>query len=307
MAPSFPRPPRALEVGSLPPDEPPRRLRWQWPHFGVFEITRVARPLCYGCSTAGDLPTTPAGWGNSAGDVLLIAKRLLLRPARLPAARPRYIQEKNDVQEVAVQRTDRPPACRGIPHDKRNSRRYGSGVDNERAFRNPEPPATCLTSSRAADRGTIGASRWADRIAERGTTGVGTRRSAAPWNDWCRPSGGGSSCVMIGGVQLCVGGTGSNCHWYNGVKYCNNGPSAGSCVTVNGLRYCSYKHAGDCIRVNSRTYCRYWRASVRSGPQAGELLCKPQGSPGVCPAALDRVTYCAAAVAVGFSRSIFTL
>jgi hypothetical protein len=86
----------------------------------------------------------------------------------------------------------------------------------------------------------------------------GQQSQCGPWNNWCKPSSGGG-CITVGGVQLCVGGTGSNCHWYNGARYCNNGPgpSAGSCVFVNGARYCSYKRAGDCIRVNGRRYCRY--------------------------------------------------
>lgn len=78
------------------------------------------------------------------------------------------------------------------------------------------------------------------------------------WNNWCgRGPSGNSACIMLGGVQFCVGNNGSNCHWQNGRKYCDNGRRpGGDCVQVNGHRYCTFKHY-DCVRVNGRNYCRY--------------------------------------------------
>ncbi len=81
------------------------------------------------------------------------------------------------------------------------------------------------------------------------------------WNNWCGrgPGGGGpSGCITLGGVQFCVGNGGTNCHWHNGVRYCNNGPgpAPGKCIVVNGHQYCTYKH-NNCIRVNGTRYCRY--------------------------------------------------
>ena len=82
--------------------------------------------------------------------------------------------------------------------------------------------------------------------------------NCGPWNDWCGDHGGGgdSACINLGGVQFCVGGSGSNCQWHNGVKYCNNFGGGGSCVIVNGHKYCTYKHK-NCILVNGTKYCRY--------------------------------------------------
>ena len=88
-----------------------------------------------------------------------------------------------------------------------------------------------------------------------------TQRQCGRWNNWCgRGDGGDRTCINLGGVQFCVNGSGTDCHWYNNRRYCDNGrrPDRGQqCVNVNGRRYCDYNHRGDCIRVNRRTYCRY--------------------------------------------------
>ena len=91
----------------------------------------------------------------------------------------------------------------------------------------------------------------------------GNGNQCGPWNNWCGNGGGGgggsSGCVIIGGVKLCIGGGGPNCHWYNGVKYCNNQPSPppGQCIVVNGKSYCSYKYNPPCVYVNGVKYCRH--------------------------------------------------
>ncbi len=107
------------------------------------------------------------------------------------------------------------------------------------------------------------------------------------WNNYCgngnnnnnynNNSNSTSGCVTLGGVQLCVGGTGTNCHWHNGKKYCdnnnnnnnnkkyksfnnnnnNNYMNSQKCVSVNYKKYCNYKHNGDCITVNGDKYCRF--------------------------------------------------
>ncbi len=90
------------------------------------------------------------------------------------------------------------------------------------------------------------------------------RQNCGPWNNYCRPSIGGGNvggCVTVGGVRFCMGTGGTNCHWYNGVRYCNNDrpvpPPAARCIRLNNHLYCSYKHRADCVRVNRQTYCRF--------------------------------------------------
>jgi hypothetical protein len=94
--------------------------------------------------------------------------------------------------------------------------------------------------------------------------GGGGNPNCGPWNNWCHPmgpggGGGNSGCINLGGVQLCIGGSGPNCHWYNGVKYCNNQPRPrpDQCIQYNGRTYCSYKHNSSCVIVNGIRYCRY--------------------------------------------------
>lgn len=71
------------------------------------------------------------------------------------------------------------------------------------------------------------------------------------WNNWCH-SGGSVACIMFGGIQLCTGGGGGNCHWSNGVQYCqvNN-----DCIRIHKRNYCTWKHHGDCFWKNGRQYC----------------------------------------------------
>ncbi len=89
----------------------------------------------------------------------------------------------------------------------------------------------------------------------------GNAAQCGQWNNWCGrgPGGGGASgCITVGGVRFCVGTGGSNCHWHNGVRYCNNGPVfVKKCIRVNGHKYCNYKNQSQCIRVNGVRYCRY--------------------------------------------------
>jgi hypothetical protein len=84
------------------------------------------------------------------------------------------------------------------------------------------------------------------------------------WNNWCGSggySGGGGGCIYFGGLQLCSGGTGENCHWYNGVKYCGmgggggDGSGGGDCYWRNGVKYCNYFDTGYCRKHNGEQYC----------------------------------------------------
>lgn len=94
--------------------------------------------------------------------------------------------------------------------------------------------------------------------------GRGNFQNCGRWNNWCgrgnRGRGGNQACITLGGVRFCMNGGGTRCRWHNGRRYCNNGPGPGArgqCISLNGHRYCTYKHRGDCVRVNRRTYCRF--------------------------------------------------